>query len=243
MTQVEKPGKQGNKGVFQDLIFNILIPILILKKGDDLLGWPGTWVLILALAFPLAMGTRDFIVKHKVNLFSVLGVINVILTGVIGLMALSPEWVAVKEAMVPLIIGAVLIGSMWTPFPLVKKILYNPQIMNIDLIEMRLKEQQTEAHFEQTLTRATWIMGGSFLLSAILNFLLAKILVTTSPAVNMAQFNSELSSMWAWSMVVIVIPCMCVTFAALWVILRGIRTHAGLTLEQVMVGMDEKPGS
>jgi intracellular septation protein A len=243
MTQEGKTDKKNNNGVFQDLIFNILIPILILKKGDDILGWPASWVLVLALAFPIGMGSKDFLKKRKVNLFSILGVINVILTGVIGLMALSPEWVAVKEALVPLVIGAVLIGSMWTPFPLVKKILYNPQIMNIELIESKLKELQNEASFEKTLTHATWIMGASFLLSAVLNFLLARILVTTSPAVDMAQFNNELSSMWAWSMVVIVIPCMCVTFAALWVILRGIRKHAGLTLEQVLVGMEEKPGT
>jgi hypothetical protein len=83
-------------------------------------------------------------------------------------------------------------------------------------------------------------LGGSFFLSAVLNFVLARLLVRTDPALDLERFNQEISSMWAWSMAVIALPSMLVSAWALWVIFRGIREHAGLTLEEVVVGMEDK---
>jgi len=162
------------------------------------------------------------------------------LTGVIGVLELPPGWVAVKEAAIPAILGLLVLGSMWTPYPLVKTLLYNPKILKIDLIDEKLEQNGKKEHFEKTLRGATWLLAGSFLVSAILNFTLAKIMVKTSPSVDKQLFNQEISSMWAWSMVVIVIPSMIVMVLALWTLIRGIRTHAGLTMEEVMVGVKEE---
>lgn len=222
-----------------DLIFNFVIPILVLKKLDRLVDLDSSVVLCIALAFPLGFGLRDFISLRKVNIFSVLGFINVLLIGVIGLLELPPRWVAVKEAAIPGVLGLVVVISMWTPYPLVKTLLYNPRILKIDLIDQKLGEKGAKEKFEATLKHATWYLGGSFFLSAILNYTLAKVLVKTSPAVDRVAFNDEIGSMWAWSFVVIVVPSMIVMMFALWTIFRGIKTHAGLTMEEVMVGMEE----
>lgn len=224
---------------FVDLIFNLLIPILILKKADDFLHLDPTFILIIALAFPLGFGLKDYFLKKKVNIFSILGLVNVLLTGVIGLLELSPKWVAVKEAAIPGVLGLAVVISMWTRFPLVKTLLYNRKILKVDLIDRKLEENASRVEFEGTLKRATWYLAGSFLVSSVLNYTLAKIMVTTSPAVDKNLFNSEISSMWAWSMVVIVVPSMVVMAFALWTIFRGIKTHTGLTMEEVMVGLEE----
>lgn len=223
---------------FIDLVFNLLIPVIILKKGDTWLGLDPGVVLVIALAFPIGFGLKDFVLDRKVNLFSVLGFINVLLTGVIGLFELSPKWVAVKEAAVPGIIGVAVVISMWTPYPLVKTLLYSPKILKIGLIEERLQSRDSRTAFEKTLNHATWLLAASFLVSSILNFTLARIMVKTSPAVNKVAFNDEISSMWIWSMVVIVIPSTLVMVFALWKIISGIKKHTGLTMEEVMVGME-----
>ena len=222
-----------------DLIFNFLIPILVLKRLDRVIDLDSSVVLCIALAFPLGFGLRDFIRLRKVNIFSVLGFINVLLIGVIGLLKLPPQWVAVKEAAIPGVLGLVVVISMWTPYPLVKTLLYNPRILKIDLIDQKLGEKGSKDKFETTLKHATWYLGGSFFLSSVLNYTLAKILVTTSPAVDLEAFNQEIASMWTWSYVVILVPSMIVMMFALWTIFRGIKTHAGLTMEEVMVGMEE----
>ncbi len=240
MTQSNKAPEPKKDSPLMDLVFNLLIPVLILKKGDDLLGFEPEIILIIALAFPIGFGLKDFFVARKVNIFSVLGFVNVMLTGVIGLFELSPQWVAVKEAAVPGVIGLAVVISMWTPYPLVKTLLYSPKILKIDLIESRLRENQSKEKFEKTLNHATWLLAGSFLVSSILNYVLAKIMVTTAPSVNKVAFNDEISSMWVWSMVVIVIPSTLVMAFALWKIISGIKKHTGLTMEQVMVGMEEE---
>jgi hypothetical protein len=235
--------KQGSP--LMDLVFNLLIPVLILKKAGELLGLGPEVVLVIALSFPIGFGLKDFFIERKVNLFSVLGFINVLLTGVIGLFELSPDWVAVKEAAVPGVIGMLVVLSMWTPWPLVKTLLYSPRILQVDRIEQQLKERGTKVPFENTLAQATWLLAASFLLSSTLNYLLAKIMVKTHPSVDKVAFNDEISSMWVWSMVVIVIPSMVMMMIALWRIIHGIKVYAGLTLEQAMVGMetDSKPAA
>ena len=58
-----------NHNFFSNLLFNIVIPTLILTKasGDDMLG--PTLGVIVALAFPLAFGLWDLKTAGKVNAF------------------------------------------------------------------------------------------------------------------------------------------------------------------------------
>ena len=243
MTQSQPKTTTDNSSPFMDLILNWLLPLMILKKGSALTGLGPEVILVVALAFPIGFGLKDFIWGRKVNIFSILGFVNVLLTGVIGLFELSPSWVAVKEAAVPGIIGIAVVVSMWTPYPLVRTLLYSPKILKIELVEARLKERNSSGAFDKTLNLATWLLAGSFLVSSILNYVLAKIMVKTPPSVNKVAFNDEIGSMWGWSMVVIVIPSTIVMVIALWQIISGIKKHTGLTMEQVMVGMEEEKPS
>ena len=243
MTKTQDKAAADNNSPFMDLLLNWLLPLLILKKGSAFTGLGPEIILVIALAFPIGFGLKDFSWGKKVNIFSILGFVNVMLTGVIGLFELSPDWVAVKEAAVPGIIGLAVVISMWTPYPLVKTLLYSPKILKIDLIEERLNERGSAEAFEKTLKFATWLLAGSFLVSSILNYVLAKIMVKTPPSVNKVAFNDEIGSMWGWSMVVIVIPSTIVMVIALWRIISGIKQHTGLTMEQVMVGMEDEKTS
>jgi len=76
------------------------------------------------------------------------------------------------------------------------------------------------------------MLAASFFLSAILNYLLAKFIVT-SPS-GTAEFNDQLGSMNLWSYPVIVLPCMVVMIYAMFYIFRNITKLTGLTLEDVV---------
>jgi hypothetical protein len=213
------------------LAFNIVLPALILSKlsEEDRLGPQVS--LIFALSLPLAYGFWDFMKTRKTNFISILGFVSILLTGGLGLMQLDGIWFAVKEAAVPGIISVVIVGSLWTKYPLVRTILYNDKIINVAAVDAELARTDNGEAFNKLLVITTWWLAFSFVLSAVLNFALAVALLK-SPT-GSAEFNKELGVMTAWSYPVIVVPCMIVTMFALWKLLSGIKKLTGLELEAI----------
>ena len=123
-----------------DLLVSIIIPSVILMKfsADDALG--ASAALLVALAFPLTWGLYELAKYKKFNFIALLGLFSVILTGGIGLLKLDTEWLAVKEAAIPAIIGIAVIISAQTRNPLIKLLLYNPKIMDVEKIKKKLDE-------------------------------------------------------------------------------------------------------
>lgn len=225
---------QKRENLFVNLALNILIPVLILKKGDAWLpALSPVQVLLVALFFPVAYFLYDFVQRRKYNFISVLGFVSILLTGGIGLLQLNPVWVAVKEAAIPAIIGLAVLLSNKTRYPLIRTFLYNKELIEVEKIDRALEERGSRASFDRLLGTCTWLLAGSFLVSSVLNFVLARWIVTTSPADDAVVFNAQLGSLTAWSIPVIVVPCMIVTGFALWKLLNGIKTLTGLDLEDV----------
>lgn len=215
-----------------ELAVCIIAPTLILKKlsGDEQLG--PVLALIAALALPLAYSLYQFYREKKFGFVPVLGFISILLTGGIGLLQLPPEYIAIKEATIPLVIGLATLISLKTPFPLVRTFLYNDMVLNVPLIESELEKRNTQAQFERTLTVATLWLAASFFLSSTLNYLLAKWIVV-SPA-GSAAFNDELGTMNLLSYPVIVLPCMVIMVGTLFYLFKQIKALTGLELEDVV---------
>lgn len=229
---------QKQENPFLNLGLNILIPSLILMKlsGEDHLG-PVNGLLI-ALTFPIIYGLWDFYDRKKVNFLSILGLISILLTGVFTLIKLPPHWIAVKEASIPALIGTAILASLKTEFPLVKKLLFNENIMNVDLVHEKLKANESESKFERLLVQTSYLLSSSFFLSSALNYGLAKYLLVSEPGTQ--AFNEELGQMTALSWPVIVLPSMVIMFLALFKLLKGIKKLTGLELEQVLHAQPSK---
>lgn len=213
------------------LIINIVIPAVILTNFTEESYLGPTYGFIVALAFPLVYGIYDLSKRKKFNFISALGVLNVLLTGGIGLLKVDNHWLAVKEATIPAVIGLVVIGSLKTSFPLVRKLLYNDKIIDIEKVEKALIAKGTKTAFDKLLIHSTYLLALSFFLSAILNYVLAKIIVVSDPGT--VEYNQEIGRMTALSYPVIVIPSMIIMFFALWFLLRGIYKLTGLKLESI----------
>jgi hypothetical protein len=151
MSQTEK---KKSSGFLVNLIFNIVIPTLILSKlsEDHQLG--PVWALVAALAFPLGFGLWELQQSKKVNFLSVLGVISVLLTGGISLLQLDPAYIAIKEAAVPGLIALAVLISQRSKYPLVNKILLNDDLMDLAKLEASLKAKNAEQLFAAKLQ--TW---------------------------------------------------------------------------------------
>ncbi|MFT6302303.1 MAG: hypothetical protein ACI9XK_002201 [Granulosicoccus sp.] len=237
MSQTDQPQKPRP---FVDLIVSIIIPSVILMKmsGDDKLG--ATNALILALAFPIGYGLYELFINKKRNFVALLGVISVLLTGGIGLLKIDAQWLAVKEAAIPLCIGIGVVVANKFGYPLVRKLLFNPNIMNIPRIEQKLTENKNTELFEKRLDRANYLFAATFLFSAIMNYVLAKTIVTSESG--SSAFNEELGQMTLLSYPVIAIPSMIMMLGIFWYIWRTVNHLTGLSLEQIMVH-DESKGN
>jgi len=224
------PPRQEN--VWASLGINIVIPAVILMKfsGESALGPVGG--LVVALAFPLGYGVYDFSRRREWNFVSILGFVSILLTGGIGLLALDPKWIAVKEAAVPATIGIAVLLSLRTRFPIIRTFLYNDKVIRVQDVDVALERAGNRAAFEQTLVHASWMLAGSFFLSSVLNFVLAKLIVKSQPGTT--AFNEELGRMTALSYPVIVIPSMLIMIATLWYLFHRIQRLTELDLEQIL---------
>ena len=251
--QTGQPEKR--ESMLANLLLNIIIPTLILMKGSES-AWVTTQLqnldantgtalaafyglhgvklaIIVALAFPIIYGLMDFRRAKKINVFSALGVFSILLTGGISLLELDPQYIAIKEAAIPGILGLVTVLSLKTKYPLVKTFLYNDKILKINAIETALDEHQKRPEFERSLNVASWLVASSFFLSSILNYALAKWIIV-SPA-GTAAFNEELGKMTALSFPVISVPATIVLMCALFYLFKSIKNLTGLSFEDVLV--------
>ena len=216
-----------------DLLFSIVIPSIILMKfsGENSLGT--STALIVALAFPLSRCLYELLMYRKFNFIALLGLISVLLTGGIGLLQLDAQWLAVKEAAIPGLIGIAVLLSTRTRYPLVRTLLYSPAIMNVSKIRQKLERLGNTAAFEDRLLNATYLLGSTFFFSAVMNYILASWIVT-SPAGSTA-FNEELGRLTLLSYPVIAIPSMLMILAIFYYLWRTIRGMTGYSLEEILV--------
>ncbi len=210
-----------------DLLVSIIIPSVILMKFSGADDFGATGALIAALAFPLGWGLFELFKYKKFNFIALLGLLSVLLTGGIGLLKLDPQWLAVKEATIPGLIGIAVLISTYTRYPLIKTLLYNPSVMNTVKIQQKLDEYSNKEIFEKRLESATYWLSATFLFSAVMNYVLARWIVV-SPA-GSAAFNEELGQMTLLSYPVIAIPS-----TIMMMVWRTIQGSTGLTLDEVL---------
>jgi hypothetical protein len=216
-----------------EVSFALLVPSFVLIKLSDPAYLGTVNALLLALAFPLLWGLWSLLREGRVTLFAVLGIIGVLLTGGIGLLRLDAQWLAVKEAAIPALIGVAVLVSTRTRYPLLRSLLYNPALMNVAKIQAALETCGNTAAYEKRLLNTTYLLAGTFFFSAAMNYLLASWLVT-SPA-GSAAFNAELGQLTLLSYPVIAIPSTIMLLAILYFLWRTTHAMTGLGLDELLV--------
>ena len=108
------------------------------------------------------------------------------------------------------------------------------RLEKIEEAKAALEERGNLEKFDKLLAQCSWLLASSFLLSAVLNYILARAIVTTEPALNKALYNEEVGKMMGWSFPVIAVPCMLITIFVLWRLFAGIRHLSGLNPEDLV---------
>ncbi|WP_337880978.1 VC0807 family protein [Rheinheimera sp.] len=226
------PTPKKSPGFLLNLLFNIVIPTLILSKLSEEQQLGPVWALVAALAFPVCFGLYELKQSRKVNLFSVLGIVSVLLTGGISLLQLDPAYIAIKEAAVPGVIALAVFVSQYTRYPLVKKILLNDELLDLHKLQHSLQQKQAEGLFEQKLKHCAYLVSAAFVFSSAMNYGLAKYLLVSQPGT--PAFNEELAQMTALSYPVIALPVMVMLMLAIFYLFHQIGKVTGESVEHFL---------
>ena len=148
--------RKDDENPLLNIFVNVLLPIVALsqlsKSGDKSWHIGPEYGMAVAVAFPFIYGVVFFFKNKKFNFYSVLGIISVLLTGFITIHVWNEDGsikenadllFAIKEAAIPLMLGAAMLYSHRTKNPLIDVFFLNPDIFDIKKIEETAKEKNT----------------------------------------------------------------------------------------------------
>lgn len=220
-----------------NLIVNILLPVVILNKGSHYLD--ARYALLLALCLPLGYGLQDYVRRGHKNYVSLIGLISILLTGTLAVLNLHGTWFAVKEAVLPLVLGVLTLGSAFSKSPAARLMFCNPQILNMDVIDQRVAERKAQAGFAALLKRTTLWLSVSFFISSLLNFVVAlRIFVdidpTLAPTARDQVLNEQIARMTWMGFAVIALPLMVFSGILIYAFLRRLSALTDVPIEGLM---------
>lgn len=230
-----------------NMMVNILVPVVALsalsKTGDELWHLGPLKGMVIAVAFPALYGVWFLIKNRKLNFFSVLGVIGILLTGGITLYAWSGEGeevksnaamlFAIKEAAIPLLLAFTIIGSHRTKKPLIELFLLNPDLLDIARIEKAVDAKDARPAYEKMRWSGTLMLAGSLVVSAVLNFILA--LLFLNGKATRVDYNAGVAKLTWVGYLVIGIPLMIIMMTGLFMLIKRIRKITGLGKDEVFL--------
>lgn len=230
----EKSNKKKENSLVS-ILFNIVIPVIVMTKMN---GTEGTFALgpkvslAVAVSFPLIYGIVHFVRSRQVNFISVLGFVSVLLTGVFGLMELSPVVMAIKEASVPLIIAVVVFVSIKLDKNVVYSLFFNEDIVDVDRIYGALDERNSREEFDKMFRSSSYWVVVSFLLSSILNFTLARIILQSQPGTE--AYTEEIGKLTGLSFPIIAVPCTIILVVVMFHIFKQTTKLTDIPLEEML---------
>ena len=146
---------------------------------------------------------------------------------------------AVKEMIFPLLIGVFVFFSAGQPVTIIEKLFLNPKTMDVDKIRRVIDEKNLQQPFKNLLKNSTRYMSFSFLVSAILNFVLALYIFTPiDPAVvgddRSLMLNEQLARMTKFSFPVIMLPSLIITGTIIYFLLKKLSELTQLPMQDLM---------
>src|SRR3954464_14614689 len=180
--------KPKPENLILNLVCNLILPTtgLLGFSKDKFLG--PFWGLIVALIFPIGYGIYDLATRKKTNFLSILGFVSVLLSGGLALAKIGSMGFAIKDALLPTVIGIAVLLSLRSKTPLLRELLYNESIIDVPRVDAALAARGEAEHFERMLRRASIGLALTFLASAPVNFVLALYVLRSPPGT--PEFNA-----------------------------------------------------
>ena len=238
-----------NENPLISLTFNIALPVVILNYSSRIISNINPIItLCVALSFPVIYGITDYFKnnKHK-NILSILGTVNILLTGGFALFTLEGVWFAVKEATIPLLIGLWVLYSSFTEKPLMKWVVDKSSLFRTEAIAFQLDSQLKRNYYDRLLKKATLYLSYCFFFSAVLNFIVGVKIFTDKHVLSDLEkqnlLNEQIADMTWISFLVIGLPLTVISGWTLWWFINHLKKITGLSLEQILFTGEKTPSS
>ena len=216
-----------------DLLLTVVLPSAALEylSAADRLG--PFWALVVASLLPLGLGVYCWVTKSGLNLFSILGLVAVVVTGGLGLLQLSAFWFGIKEIAVPVLIGiAFPLSHRWSK-PIISSMLFAPHLINERALLGALDTPEKQASYERQLFQASLGLGLSMLGSAVINFALAMYLIGNKEPGSEAYVKAIGTLNWGGTLI-IGVPLLITMMVVMVRFMRGIQRLTGLEKDDLM---------
>ena len=243
-----------------NILLNVIIPVAILSflskdpaLQEQLHRVAKPWhigpvkALVVALSFPTCYGIWHFAKTRKANLFSMIGLISVLLSGCLTLYLWNKNGTVkphagflfgLKEASIPFILGIAILASERSATPLIRVFLYNDTIFDIPKIEARIAELSAQSTYESLLRGATRLFATSFFLSSLMNLCLTRWFFRgfNATAIDALEtYNSLIAKVTGWAFAVVGVPIVIFLFLTLRQLLKSLGKLTGFTDEEMML--------
>jgi hypothetical protein len=233
---IDVPSKPAEKQEHPlvNIMVNVLVPVMILNylSKPDRLG--PVWALIVAVSLPVGYGIWYAVTKKKANFFSILGMVSILLTGVLGLNQTKAIWFALKEAFIPAMFGTAILGSFWTKNPLINTFLINPDLFDLKRIKKRVAANSNETAYRNMEFQGTLMLAGSMYVSSVANYFLAMYFLDGKEADQVA-YTEAIGKLTGYGFLVIGVPMLVVMVATLMLILKKMKQLTGLDQDKIFL--------
>jgi len=219
-----------------NLIANVVLPVFIINRFSSKAPIPA---LLIALSLPMGYGIWSFVKSKKLNFISVLGLINISVTGTFALLQLEGMWFIFKEGCFPFLIGLFVFISSFRDQPFLKMMLVDTGALNTEEIDAKLRELGKETEMQRLVQRATMFFSFTFLFSATMNVLVAlrtftKIPVDLNSAQHSEMLNQQIATMTWKGWVMIFGPSIGLFFVILYFFFRSLTKLTGIPFDKLV---------
>ena len=230
-----KPAPQENP--LLNILLNVLLPVTILSycsKETGVIGLGPKWALVVSTLLPVGYLIWDYSRRRAINTASIIGIVSVLLSGGLGLLEMSAQAFALKEAAIPTVLAGYIWFSRKSPKSLTRLLLLNPEIIDTKRVEKEVAAKDARSAFESLLHSSAGLFALSLLTSAVLNYFLAlHFLGNTTPGSE--EYNAAIGKVNLWGFIVIGIPSMAAMIGIFLRMMRGLQRLTGLTQDEVML--------
>ena len=217
-----------------EIALTIILPSLVLDQlsKPERLGPFGA--LIVSLLFPLGFALWCWWKKSGWNVFSILGLATILLSGGLGLLKLPAFWFAVKESAMPIIIALAFPLSHRVGKPLLNAMLMQPHIINVTALQTKAASSPlVRQELDDATFKASMGMGMGMVLSSIANFFLALYLLNGKEPGTEAFVKGMGTLNWAGT-VVIGVPLLVIMMVVFVWLINRIQKITGLERDDLM---------
>jgi hypothetical protein len=225
--------------MFTELIFTIALPVFILNKGSNYFGDNGPLIaLLVALSCPVIYFFWDlYKTKHR-SIISIFGFVNILLTGGFALYQLNSHWYAIKEMLFPLLIGLGILYTSFTEKPVIRRVLDNENMFNVELLKQRLTENNGHGKYKNGLKLLTKYLAITFFVSSAINYFLSINIIVDLPVdlateLKLKLRNEQIADLTWKAYFVILIPSIVMMSFIMWRTSKLLKECTQLSFEEL----------